>query len=257
MAFPNEDRTTTGKDGEDITSGNALLETNYTGSPYNYDFSYISPDDYYSKKIFWTTNSDTQYPYHNFWYNQTIPSNLLFPSDDQTTVGKDGADISSANAKLQASYSSSPYNYDFSFALPDDYYGKKSLWGIDETVTYLYLLNWTDFITPSNLLFPNDDQTAIGKDGEDITYLDARKELSYSVSPYNYIFKTIPYGSWNIQEIPINGEDIPFPFLPYVKLIRGLKKWNGSDWVEHLLKRFDGNNWVEHGIKFNDNIEYK
>lgn len=270
MAFPNENKTAIGKDGLDITAGNAKKQVSYTASPYLYTFG----------AGLWLIDEDFTYPY----ITQGAPPPLPTPSASVLTP-LNGATGVLANAVVSALFNMDVTVVNLSGvtivgANEGTIGGVVATLGLDNrtvTITHndfmglgeLYTvtipamaveslddvaneeITWT-FTTWTPNPFPNENNTATGKDGLNISGFNAKKEVSYIASPYLYAFKAVSYASWDIEE------DVTYPFLPYIATVttRGLKVWNGSAWVEHSLNRWNGSAWVTHGIKYFNGIEY-
>lgn len=186
---------------------------------------------------------------------------MSFPNENKLSSEKDGSDITAADSRKELSYTESPYLYNFTEVLPTNEIYFQQLdyvwWDITEDVSrpFFASLLWRSITPPINTVFPNNDKTLNGKDGEDITELNAKKQASYDVAPYNYVFGI---DEWKIDE------DVTFPY--FVEVIvpppeptgEGNAKaflvdaWNdyamktyNAVWVQHALKYWNGGAWIE------------
>ena len=96
MAFPGEDKGLAKKDGADITEANAMKQAIYEAN------SWVFREDF----GIWVIDEDNSFPYHNY----TPFAATIFPLEDKTLTGKDGLDITLANARKSATYSGNSWD---------------------------------------------------------------------------------------------------------------------------------------------------
>ena len=143
-----------------------------------------------------------------------------------TLTGRDGADITLADAEKQATYEANSWL----FWGPD--FG---VWIIDEDSSFPYH-NYTPY---SSTTFPAQAKTLSGKDGADITLADAEKQASYTGN------------GWDFDNVWTIEEDTTFPFIGILEespLNTKIKYWTGSLTFEMIskdrIKYWTGSAWA-------------
>ena len=101
MSFPNEAKTTTQKDGADITLADAQKQSSY---PFDFTFNY--PTDWFGQKPVWAIEENAGFPFALQWRDYPTPHATSWPNEAKTTTNKDGADITNNQSTQQATYSS-------------------------------------------------------------------------------------------------------------------------------------------------------
>jgi hypothetical protein len=155
---------------------------------------------------------------------------MAFPSENKTLTGKDGSDITLANARKATSYTGNSWTFRTSFGP----------WDIDEDTTFPFL----DLSPVISSTFPQNQETKTGVDGEEITIENAKKAVTYTGNSWD--FTTI----WDISEN--NG----YPILLAIETLSFIKTWTGTEWVPLIIYvyngtyeeiqayKWDGENWV-------------
>lgn len=128
MSFPNEDRTTGGKDGADITLTQAQSKQTYMDNGWHFRDSFLGP---------WEINDGAGFPFFDL---QPMAWDY-FPSEDRTTGGKDGAD--KYNFELLDVQTYADNGWDISKTPPGD-----TVWAIVNGRTWPFL-TWEGYPTLS------------------------------------------------------------------------------------------------------------
>jgi hypothetical protein len=167
---------------------------------------------------------------------------MAFPNEDTGHDKKDGLDIEYDDTLLRDSYANSPYNYNMldinSYPETDRFDAR---WQINNENSQPQLIfDWKLFSGTST--FPNQNKTQNGKDGLDITEVNAKKKASYEDSPYNYVFGI---DEWKI----IENSSYPYLYGEIEPSDGNLKYWDGTEWKTGNLKYWDGSAWVTHTLK--------
>jgi hypothetical protein len=119
MAFPNENKTLTGKDGADITVADSKKKVTYTNNGWLFN-----DNGEYNGSYAWGITEDTTPPFINY----AIYTTYIFPNDDQTLQGKDGLDISEVDAKKQESYTNNTWDFTTIWVIQEGKYFPRFGW---------------------------------------------------------------------------------------------------------------------------------
>jgi hypothetical protein len=204
------------------------------------------------------------------------------PSHDETATGKDGSDLSAANAKSKTYYGEGYkmviYFYD-AVTAPDNF------WTIVEGSTYPYhVATYSDNIEDYSD-FPNADKTTTGKDGGSETAIKTPSTYTnngwnaffwnliqdsypdhYLTEESTYFFDTIiaigdngtdvslanakketTYTTlgWDFSTLWLIYENTTYPFLSgYIPMVSFFKIYTGSEWNVIPLKQYSGTEWI-------------
>ena len=154
---------------------------------------------------------------------------MAFPNENKTLTGKDGADVTLINAKKKSTYTSNEWTFRDNFGY----------WDITEDTTF-------PFYNPElyySYLFTSDNQTLTGKDGADVSLLNAKKEVTYTSNGWDFT------NIWHIYE------NISFPYLllyvsePPTPSVSLIKVYANTEWIDAPIKMYNGSTWVDISLK--------
>jgi hypothetical protein len=101
MAFPNENATLTGKDGQSISLASAMMQSTYA----TWDFNNVT----FATLYHWSITEGFSFPsIVPTTYGK--PCSVIFPDQNKSLEGKDGLDISDADAQKRDTYAASGWS---------------------------------------------------------------------------------------------------------------------------------------------------